>query len=317
MPRIDSWALTSALQNAQVDRATWFSGNGGQAWADFERSGDDAMLARAITQLRRAVLLTPDGDVMLPDRLANLAIAAWAGYERSSRLDVLDEAILCFREAAVLTSAADEQRFPRLGMLGRALAERGVSCRDPDVLRDAHAVCRQALGAMAPVHPHRASHLEGMAFVLQELLVLGDSSLTREMVKVSRELVALSVPGQAEYLGRLAGLAAALWNDHAVSPGTDSLEEAAAAYREVVALTPATHPDRGYFLAGLGIALWSQVRQSYGPASSASAWERRKLAQVVEERWGAGSIPAWWRISQMVEAAVVMPRTRSSPWMRR
>jgi hypothetical protein len=52
-------------------------------------------------------------------------------------------------------------------------------------------------------------------------------------------------------------------------------------------------------------------------ASSASAWERRKSAQVVDVRSGAGSIPACCRISQTVEAATLMPRTSSSPWMRR
>jgi hypothetical protein len=52
-------------------------------------------------------------------------------------------------------------------------------------------------------------------------------------------------------------------------------------------------------------------------ASRASAWERRKLAQVVEVRSGAGSIPACCRISYTVEAAILMPRTSSSPWMRR
>jgi hypothetical protein len=52
-------------------------------------------------------------------------------------------------------------------------------------------------------------------------------------------------------------------------------------------------------------------------ASSASAWERRKSAQVVQVRSGAGSIPAGCRISRTVEAAVLIPRTSSSPWMRR
>jgi hypothetical protein len=37
----------------------------------------------------------------------------------------------------------------------------------------------------------------------------------------------------------------------------------------------------------------------------------------VEVRSGAGSIPASRRISHTVEAAILTPRTRSSPWMRR
>jgi hypothetical protein len=52
-------------------------------------------------------------------------------------------------------------------------------------------------------------------------------------------------------------------------------------------------------------------------AISAPAWERRKLAQVVEVRSGAGSTPAYRRISHTVAAAVLIPRTSSSPWMRR
>jgi hypothetical protein len=52
-------------------------------------------------------------------------------------------------------------------------------------------------------------------------------------------------------------------------------------------------------------------------ASRAPAWEGRKLAQVVVVRSGAGSIPASCRICHAVEEAILIPRTRSSPWMRR
>jgi hypothetical protein len=47
------------------------------------------------------------------------------------------------------------------------------------------------------------------------------------------------------------------------------------------------------------------------------AWERRNAAHVLLVRWGAGSTPAWWRISQTVDAATFTPRTRSSPWILR
>jgi RNA polymerase sigma-70 factor (ECF subfamily) len=52
-------------------------------------------------------------------------------------------------------------------------------------------------------------------------------------------------------------------------------------------------------------------------ASRASAWERRKSAQVLEARSGAGSIPASFRISHTVDAATCTPRTSNSPWSRR
>ncbi|ADI04313.1 hypothetical protein SBI_01192 [Streptomyces bingchenggensis BCW-1] len=52
-------------------------------------------------------------------------------------------------------------------------------------------------------------------------------------------------------------------------------------------------------------------------ASRASAWVRRKLAQVLEFRSGAGSMPASFRISQTVDAPTFTPSTRSSPCRRR
>jgi hypothetical protein len=71
--------------------------------------------------------------------------------------------------------------------------------------------------------------------------------------------------------------------------------------------------DRQHVQAAAGKVTVSKKSQ----ASSASAWERRKSAQVAVVRSGAGSIPAWRRISHTVEAAIPIPRTRSSPWMRR
>jgi K+:H+ antiporter subunit KhtT len=48
----------------------------------------------------------------------------------------------------------------------------------------------------------------------------------------------------------------------------------------------------------------------------ASAWVRRNAAQLVEVRSGAGSVPASLRVSRTVDAATLIPRTSSSPWMR-
>src|SRR5688572_18068842 len=48
-------------------------------------------------------------------------------------------------------------------------------------------------------------------------------------------------------------------------------------------------------------------------ARMASACDRRKVAQLSEVRCGAGSIPASRRISQTVDAAILIPGTRSSP----
>ncbi|OHV63679.1 hypothetical protein BCD48_37915 [Pseudofrankia sp. BMG5.36] len=52
-------------------------------------------------------------------------------------------------------------------------------------------------------------------------------------------------------------------------------------------------------------------------ASRAWAWERRKSAQLVAVRSGAGSMPASRMISQTVDGATLMPRVRSSPWILR
>ena len=52
-------------------------------------------------------------------------------------------------------------------------------------------------------------------------------------------------------------------------------------------------------------------------ARSASAWEHRKSAQVLEARSGAGSMPASFKISQTVDAATFTPSASSSPCRRR
>jgi hypothetical protein len=52
-------------------------------------------------------------------------------------------------------------------------------------------------------------------------------------------------------------------------------------------------------------------------ASRASACERRKSAHVLDDRSGAGSIPASRRISQTVDAATFTPSTSISPCRRR
>jgi hypothetical protein len=52
-------------------------------------------------------------------------------------------------------------------------------------------------------------------------------------------------------------------------------------------------------------------------AMMTSACERRNAAQLSEVRCGAGSIPVCLRISHTVDGATLIPRTSSSPWMRR
>lgn len=52
-------------------------------------------------------------------------------------------------------------------------------------------------------------------------------------------------------------------------------------------------------------------------ADRAPAGERRKSAQGLEERSGAGSTPVSVKISHTVETATFTPRTSSSPWTRR
>jgi hypothetical protein len=57
------------------------------------------------------------------------------------------------------------------------------------------------------------------------------------------------------------------------------------------------------------------VKKSH--ARIASAWERRNCDQVGPVRRGTGSIPAFFRISHAVDAAIFTPRPASSPWILR
>jgi hypothetical protein len=59
----------------------------------------------------------------------------------------------------------------------------------------------------------------------------------------------------------------------------------------------------------------STVRKSHSRMLAACA--RRNSAQLVSSRFGAGSIPASFRIAQTVLAASLTPSPTSSPWTRR
>jgi hypothetical protein len=52
-------------------------------------------------------------------------------------------------------------------------------------------------------------------------------------------------------------------------------------------------------------------------ARIASAWERRNCGQVRSARRGVGSIPAFFRISHTVDAAIFTSSPASSPWILR
>ena len=52
-------------------------------------------------------------------------------------------------------------------------------------------------------------------------------------------------------------------------------------------------------------------------ARIASAWERRYSGQAGPLRRGAGSMPAFFKISHTVDAETRTPSPASSPWIRR
>jgi hypothetical protein len=52
-------------------------------------------------------------------------------------------------------------------------------------------------------------------------------------------------------------------------------------------------------------------------ASISWAWECGNCCQVGAVRYGAGSIPAFFRISHAADAAIFTPRPASSPWILR
>jgi hypothetical protein len=57
------------------------------------------------------------------------------------------------------------------------------------------------------------------------------------------------------------------------------------------------------------------VKKSH--ARIASAWERRNNDQAIPFRRGAGSIPAFFKISHTVDAETCTPSPASSPWILR
>src|ERR1039457_5181609 len=67
----------------------------------------------------------------------------------------------------------------------------------------------------------------------------------------------------------------------------------------------------------IGLGAVQQVGREESRARIASAWEPKNCDQVGPFRRGTGSIPAFFRISHAVDAAIFTPRPASSPWILR
>ena len=128
----------------------------------FEHFGQLNDLEDAISRLRQAVDLTPDGNPDKPRYLNNLGNSLVTRFERLGQLDDLEDGILREREAVDRTPDGHPVKPSRLYNLGNSFLTRFLRLGQLNDLEDAISRLRQAVDLTPDGHPNKPTILNGL-----------------------------------------------------------------------------------------------------------------------------------------------------------
>lgn len=272
----------------------------GRYAAEFELTGDSALLERAIELGRSVAAATPAGHPRRGARLDHFAAALATRGEAFGDHAALAEAVMIEREAVACTSAGNPRRVQFMGNLAVNLHALFHATGELAHVIDAIDVARRATEVTAGQarHPYL---LEILAAVLHtRFLVTGEQQVLSEAVDRARESVRLGaslVPGQAQ---RLSNLGAMLSDWFARTGEANVLDEAIDAHRAATDVTADDDPDRAVRLANLGGVL-EKAYEKFGDRNAlrdAIAARRASVAATPEDS------PHWPRYTSSLAAAL-------------
>ncbi|WP_371786269.1 CHAT domain-containing protein [Streptosporangium subroseum] len=243
----------AGYDEAGREALTW-NGSGVRILETFERTGDPALPARAVTMFRTAVGVLPETHPHRPVHLVNLAVLLYQLYESTDDVAALRESTQVWRE---LVRAPDvEWRYH--WRLGADLTMLSELLDDPEPLADAIAELRVAALMAEPGSLDEAGVLDALSSAHRVHAVLtGDDRSATEAVATGRRAVSVRAD-HPERLGHLNHLAGALRVNAELTDAPAQLDEAIELLRQVIADTAPDAPNLGTRLHNLGVALWSR-----------------------------------------------------------
>jgi tetratricopeptide (TPR) repeat protein len=245
-----------AVLVGRADAAGFLSNLGLALQAQFEATGDVALLTEAADALRRAVGAVPGGNLDRAMYLSNLAVTLRMLFDVGGDTDVLNEAIEASRSALAATPSGDFRRAGYLSNMGGALQAMAERANSSELLAGAIRVHRAAADSTPADHPARAGYLSNLGLAqLTWFESTGNPRFLDESASSLRDAVATAPAGHPDRAGYCSNLGLALRAQYEQTGDAGLLTQAAASFRAAVEATPADYPDKAVWLSNLGHAL--------------------------------------------------------------
>lgn len=223
----------------------------------FERTGDQALLDEAIEVQQRALAFATDRELAHLAELSNLAMSLGLRHKRTGQRDDLQQAVALARRAVVQAGTPTTSTAQIYCALASHLQDMGEATTDPQLVREALDLQRQALNLLADER-ERSRQLANQANTLTSLYRFeGDPGLLKQAIESRRTSLAHTPPTRRDRPSSLASLANELSELYHVTHELTLLEEAVTLGRQALALTHLDTSSEPFVRLTLGGSLWT------------------------------------------------------------
>lgn len=249
----DADEALAAMPLGHVLRSSALYNTGMIAFRRYERTGNLAVLERAIGVLRQAVDAT-DHDYARPAHLSTLGMSLGRRFERKGAPGDLDDAIDYLREA-VVTSSSRNDRPVWLSNFAAYLCRRFERTGDEADIDEAVEAGREAVSESGDHSGRARSHSNLGGSLLARHARFRRMADIDEAVENMRSAAHLAVPGQVGYPMHLMNLGLAFRERFGRTGELPDAEASVRYCREALKALPDGHPDVPFYLANLSACL--------------------------------------------------------------
>lgn len=254
-----------------------------EAYQEYLKSGDIAVINLAVDLGQESVRLLRDGDRLLPNYLNVLGNVLWARYSGTGQQDDLEKALVAMRRAVDLTPCDRPDRIVYLTNLGNQLLsryDRTVSIGD---LEEAIRVASEAVESTNLSKNYRPACLNGLSSMLERRYQrTGQVHDLERAIEGSREAVNTTTRDDPSHGGYLNNLGNQIERRYERTGRIGDLEDAIEVARQAVELKTGDSQAQAGRLMNLANKLGSRFRRTsqIGDLEEAIEVARQALASL-------------------------------------
>ncbi|KAF5331233.1 hypothetical protein D9611_013063 [Ephemerocybe angulata] len=253
------------LESIRVDDdvAAQLNNDAASLWRNFEQTGELPTLNDAISFVRQAVDLTPQGHADLPSRLSNLGGMLCRRFERTGELADLADAITLQQKGVKLTPRGHADLPAMLNNLGVSFTCRFERTGELSDIADAIAAQQKAVELTPHDHGSLPGYLSNLGGSLTRRFErTGELSDIADAIAVQQKAVQLTPQGHPNLPGYLNNLGGS-WTCRFERTGELSdIADAIIVRQKAVELTPHGHADLPGRLNNLGNSITSRFERT-------------------------------------------------------